>query len=134
MTFVRRIYLILAFDLVLTIIGVGCSKPSTPADHVDAGIAAVEATCSFLEGFTENKTVISVCATLEEIGFIADTILSLFPASRERKSSAAPDGGATCALLSGTTVCATRAEVGAGIKALVQKRRALLLERDGGSP
>ncbi len=112
--------------LVLTLVLVSCGHGSTPNEKQDSGAPppTADPICQLLEGLTENRTVINVCATVEEVADIANTIIRLFPS---RKLGASPDGGAACTPLPKTSVCATREELGPAIQALVAKRRAALL-------
>ena len=110
---------------------VACKPSSGPVDAADsgplieAGVAVVDSGCALLEGITQNQTVISICATVEEIasmvGFIAQFL----------RHGSATDAGA-CTMLPGTTFCATKSEMGAAIQFVLQKRAARFA-LDGGA-
>ena len=112
--------LVLALPLVA-----GCpSGAKTPTIDAEAGVAAIDNTCSFLEGLTDNGTVISICATVEEIASIAALVVPFL--------AVAPDAGPrVCTVLPGRTECATKQEIGKGITQVLSKRRARLLIDSG---
>jgi hypothetical protein len=103
-----------------------CAKPPVepPITYVEAGAPVVKDLCTLLEGWTENQTVISICATVEEVLTIASTLVP--PLSAE-----AADAG-VCTPLPGTTACAMKRQIGRGIQMVLLQRRARLL-RDAGA-
>lgn len=105
----------------------GPPPPST-AELVEAGITVVNSTCALLEGVTQSLTVVSICATLEEVATIA-TFVSQFLKRELPYADAAP---LPCTPLPGTEVCATREELGRGIVFVLAKRRARFLMPDAG--
>jgi hypothetical protein len=96
--------------------------PEPPTVYVEAGSAAVKEGCSFLEGITSNKTVISICATVEEIAYIVSNLLPVF--ARATVADAGP-----CEALA----CLTPEQRGAAIRRVLERRRARLF-LDAGSP
>jgi len=95
----------------------GC-KPSEAPGLLEAGAPPVGAICTWLEGLTSNQTVISICADAEEVLQIATQIAPLL--------SPQADGG-TCTPLPGTTVCATREQLGPAIQQVLRRRQARLI-------
>lgn len=92
----------------------GCAHPAVPSPAtLEAGANGVEGICTLLEGVTENQTVISVCATVEEIAWMVATFMPFFASSA--------DGG-TCMALE----CASPAQKGTMIQGLLGHRRARL--------
>lgn len=102
-----------------------CRKPVDPTD-LEAGIVVVDSACSFLQGVTTNQTIIAVCATVEEIAFIATVLAPLL--AKDTLDGKAP----TCDPVPNTDLCATPEQMGTAIQALIMKRRALLLTDGGG--
>lgn len=98
-----------------------CCARTTPPTTQDVTVA-VNSTCRFIEATTDDGTVKTVCATIEEIG----AIVSLFVARRGDAGS--PVG--RCSVLPTTSFCATPAEVSEGIDVINARRAATL--RDGG--
>ena len=89
-----------------------CSgRPVTPAT-VEAGVSTVNDGCTFLEGITDNRTVISVCATVEEVAWLVSTFLPLLIAG---------DAGA-CQPIQGTALCLTPLQTGRAVQAITQRR------------
>jgi len=95
-----------------------CKSPLAPND-IEAGIISVTAGCQFLTGLTENQTVISICATIEEIAFIASLFTPLL------QQDGPPD--ADCTYLPQQTVCLTQRQIGDGIDKVVSRRMERLL-------
>lgn len=106
----------------------GAPAPPSTAELIEAGIAVVNSTCTLLEGVTQNLTVVSICATLEEVATIA-TFVSQFLKRELPYTGAAP---LPCTPIPGTEVCATREELGRGIVFVLAKRRARLMMPDAG--
>jgi hypothetical protein len=113
--------------VLLVVAGVlGCSQPAAPIGvYVEAGTTAVNDACDLIEGVTQNQTVISACATAEEIAFIATTVGQFL-----RKGS---ESDAGCTVLPKSAFCATRAEIGRGIELVLERRRARLTLDAAGS-
>lgn len=101
----------------------GC-KPSEAPGLLEAGAPPVGAICTWLEGLTSNKTVIAICADAEEVLQIATQIAPLL--------SPQTDAGA-CTPLPGTSVCATREQLGPAIQRVLYRRQARLLLDAGAS-
>jgi len=130
----RRVLLGEAIQIALAFVGAvlavvmlqGCTPSQVPdaGPIVEAGAGVANGVCSILEGVTDNQTVISVCATVEEVATIAAWILTFVRADTT-------DAGACTSLT--TNVCATRAEIGRGIQLVLAKRRAILFV-DAGAP
>ena len=100
---------------------VACKTAESPIPVItDAGTAIVDNSCTLLEGITQNQTIISVCATIEEIATIASYVANFL------HKGATADAG-TCTSLGKTGVCATKAEIGQGIQLILEKRRIKLL-------
>jgi hypothetical protein len=97
-----------------------CRPGTTPQGVVEAGAPVATGVCSFLEGVLPDGTIATICATVEEILLIVSVVAPLIAAD------GVPEAG-TCTILPGTTVCATRAQVGRGIAAVLQQRRARLM-------
>ncbi len=96
-------------------------KP-TPAQVQDVTAIAND-TCTLIEAVADDGTVRTICATVEEIGVIANVI------EAGRTDGGVPRG--RCAPVPGTTLCATPDEVARGFDAVIA-RRAAALRRDGG--
>lgn len=99
---------------------VDCKPVSNPAPLVEAGEGIVDNTCTLLTGLTQNQTVISICATVEEVATIAAYVGSFL------RHGDFVDAGA-CTPLAHTGVCATRSELGQAIQLVTAKRRARYL-------
>ena len=111
-----------------------CKPASGPAGDaeagalVEAGAAVISGVCSLIEGIDDNGTARNICATLEEVASIAQFILTL---------RAAPDAGplvlpaTKCAVLPGSTLCATSAERAKAVLFVAKAREKRLL-LDGG--
>lgn len=122
--YLLSLFSILAFAVIVAG-GAACIRPTVPSPAtVEAGVDGVNGVCTFLEGVTENQTVISICATVEEIAFIA-SILAPFLVRNL-------DGG-TCKVVQGTSLCVTPLDLGRAIQTVLARRRALLL-LEGGVP
>lgn len=111
--------LIGSFALVLSC---SCKGPSSPHVDAEAGVAAVNSTCTFLDGITQDQTVENVCATAEEIAQAVSAIAPLLDRV---------DAGGGCAPVPGSNVCATPRQRGMMIEQIVRARRWRLL-LDGG--
>jgi len=94
-----------------------CKGPVSPND-VEAGIISVTAGCQFLKGVTENETVIAICATVEEIAFIASLFTPLLDTF--------PDAESCTYLPPPQRVCLTDKQIGQGIISVVDQRRSRL--------
>lgn len=94
-----------------------CKGPVSPND-VEAGIISVTAGCQFLKGVTDNQTVIAVCATLEEVAFIASLFTPLLDTF--------PDAESCTYILPERNLCLTEEQIGQGILAVVERRKARL--------
>jgi hypothetical protein len=99
-----------------------CKTPPTPTVQ-DATTVANDA-CTLIEATTDDGTVRTICATIEEIGVIANIVETL------RADGGPPKG--VCTVLPTTKTCATAAELARGIDA-VNARRAASLRREGGA-
>jgi len=108
-----------SLSALLLVTDCSCRPAAPPTTYVEAGTAVATDLCTLLEGWTENQTVISICATIEEVLLIASTLVPLLPAE-------AADAG-VCTLLPETTACATKKQIGRGIQIVLLKRRARLL-------
>jgi hypothetical protein len=105
-----------------------CRRPDSPVDYEDAGYVIVDSACSFLQGVTTNQTIIAVCATVEEIAFIATILAPLL-------AKDTLDGGPVCDPVPNTDLCATPEQMGKAIQALImRRRRLLLLDPEAGTP
>ena len=94
-------------------------------DYVEAGVQVATGACTFLQGITQNQTVISICATIEEVAQIATFIGSFL------RHGEIVDAG-SCTVLPNSRVCATPAELGKAISFVVTKRQSLFM-LDGGT-
>ncbi len=92
-------------------------RPTLSPNDVEAGIISVTAGCQFLTGLTQNQTVISICATVEEIAYIVSLFTPFFDGH--------PD--AACVYLPGDVNCLSYEQVGTGIQAVVERRKERLL-------
>lgn len=92
---------------------------------IDAGTEIANGACTFLEGITQNQTVISICASVEEVAALVGFVSSFL------RHGQLVDAGA-CTAVPNTNLCATRAEIGQGISFLVAKRQAMFM-LDGGA-
>lgn len=101
---------------------VSCKPVANPPVLVEAGVGIVDNTCTLLEGFTQNQTVITICAYVEEVATIATFIVNFL----RHGATQAADAG-TCTPLPGTGVCATKSELGQAIQLIVQKRKVRLM-------
>ncbi len=111
---------ILSLSALILVTDCACTKPAEPPiTYVEAGTPVAKNVCSLLEGWTENQTIISICADVEEVLLIASTLIPLL-------SAEAADAG-VCTMLPGTTACATKRQIGRGIQIVLLKRRARLL-------
>lgn len=112
-------------SLLALLVFTGCSQARAPTPgEVEAGAAGAQGLCTLLEGVTQNQTVISICATVEEIALIAAFVATLV------RHGELADAGA-CTPLPGTIVCATKAELGQAIPLVLAKRRALFVSDAG---
>lgn len=114
-----------------------CPPSTSPREVVAVAVQAADAACTLLEGITPNRTVVQVCATAEEVGAVAEFISGFLRHGTPRTATlggaqAAAEG--RCTPLPGTPVCATREELGAGVQALLVRRRTVYLAGDGGVP
>lgn len=106
----------------------GC-KTSPPADagitEVEAGQAVVTDACTLLTGVTQNQTVIAVCATIEEIAQVVALIATLRTADGGHPPLSAES--LTCFPVPNNKLfCATPQEIGIGVTALLDARKARL--------
>ncbi len=127
--------LLLVLGLSLGVVACPQGAPS-PKQVVGAGVVAADAACTILEGLTPNRTVIQACATAEEVAAIADFVAKFLrhgdaPARTATLSDARTAAEGVCTPLPGTVVCATREELGAGIQALLVRRRAPFTDAGG---
>lgn len=97
----------------------GCKDPKTVAD-VEAGITVANDTCKFLEGVTDNQTLINVCATVEEIAWMVGIFAPLLKPAEQADAS-------TCKPVPSTKFCATPRDTGRMIQGLVSLRHARLM-------
>ncbi len=95
--------------------------PSSIATLVEGGIAVLNGTCTLLEGVTDNQTLISICASAEEVAGIVQFISGLL------RHGETADAG-PCTIIPGSTLCATKSELGRAITFTVQKRRAVFFK------
>lgn len=96
-----------------------CRPGATPGSVIEAGAPAVLGDCSWIEGITDNATVVAICASLPELALVAEIAASLIPlASAGRQASAS----SACAVVPGLKVCATREQMGRGIVAVLARR------------
>jgi len=84
---------------------------------VEAAVEVVDGTCTLLEGLTKNQTVLTICATVEELATVA-----AFVASFLRPASVVEAEPSACTVVANT--CATRAELGPAIELILRKRDA----------
>ena len=98
---------------------------ATAPNYVEAGTQVASGVCTLLEGVTQNQTVISICATVEEVAAVVAYISTFL------RHGEAIDAG-TCTVLSGSKLCATKQEVGQGISLLIVERQMQLM-RDSGA-
>jgi hypothetical protein len=97
-----------------------CKPGTTPTTIVEAGVQpVVTEACTWLEGVTDNTTVLSICATAEEVLLIVGILTPLLA------KEGAPD--AACTILPNTKICATKKQLGPAILQIVERRRARLL-------
>ena len=109
-----------------------CKPGDTPTVVLEAGVTpVVDQTCAWLEGVTDNTTVLSICATAEEVLVLVGIIAPLL--SKSTATSSTPTDAGACKMIPSTTLCATREQLGVGILALIERRRARLL-LDAGAP
>lgn len=107
----------LAFAVALFVAGcligdAGCKHPAVPSGAtLEAGVVGVDGICTLLEGITENQTVISICATVEEVAWIVATFAPLLDPTKD----------------AGPIATHTPQEMGKIIQATVVHRRARLL-------
>ena len=94
-----------------------CKRPLSPNDF-EAGIISVTAGCQFLTGLTDNQTVIAICATVEEIAFIASLFTPLLDTVPTEDCTYLPPP---------QRVCLTPNQLGTGILAVVEQRKARLM-------
>lgn len=114
------------FALIVALIGIelaAACAPAMPSESpttiIEAGGAVANDACRFLEGVTQNQTLISICASVEEIALIATAIAPFLKT----------DDAGPCTTLPGTNVCATKALLGQGIQIVLANRaRRLVLE------
>jgi len=98
------------------ITGEACKNANAPVAQVEeAGTAIVKDECQLMTGITQNQTILTVCATAEEVLYIA-TLVSGF-----LRHGQSVDAG-TCTPLKGTAVCATPEELGKALVSVIQKR------------
>lgn len=107
----------LSLLILSTLVDIGCGPARSPSGGSDAGTNG-GGLCTRLEGVTDNQTIISICATIEEIAYVVSILGPIL--SRDA------DGGA-CTPIPTTTVCATPIQMGRAIRALLEKRRGLFL-------
>ena len=98
-----------------TLVDLGCGPARTPTGGADAGSGS--GLCTRLEGVTDNQTVIAICATVEEIAYVVSILGPIL----------GKEAGGACTPIPTTNVCATPLQMGRGIRALLEKRRGLLL-------
>ena len=116
----------LAIVLCQAVLLEGCPPASSPdAGTLEAGVVVVDATCKFIEAVTNDGTVKSVCATIEEITQIAKTIFGA------RGDAGVRGAVGPCKQIT-SDLCATPEELSRGIDEILVTRRARFL-RDGGS-
>jgi len=127
-----RVHIIILSLLVATLslalqCGPKAPPPPPPAVALDAGSRVVGTLCHFLEGITENDTVITICATAEELLTIAGIVAPLLADQN--------DGGLAtrCIVIPETDVCATKRQIGKGIAVVLEQRRSRLRLDDGGA-
>ncbi len=97
-------------------------KPApSPEAALDAGSRVVGTLCQFLEGITENDTLVTVCATAEEVLLIAQILAPLLASSSDAGSNE------RCTRLPETEVCATKHQLGKAIPIVLEKRRAFFM-------
>jgi len=96
-------------------------RPGLPAEPgivtfpADAAVQTVDGVCTLLEGITQDRTVLDVCATVEEIATIA-----AFIALHVRRDLGAPDAAAPCTVVA--NMCATSEELGPALQFILAKR------------
>jgi hypothetical protein len=100
------------------------SAPSSAA-VVEAGAQVVNGACNLLTGWTSNQTVITLCATAEDI----IDILGFFA---QHKLLGRADAGEVCTVIPTTQVCATKRELGDAISFVLTKRSARYVRDAGG--
>jgi hypothetical protein len=98
---------------------------ATAPNYVEAGTQIANGVCTLLEGVTQNQTVITICATVEEVAAVVAFISTFL------RHGEAVDAG-VCTVLPASNLCATKQEIGQGITLLVNKRQLQLL-RDSGA-